>query len=479
MANKSQKIITEYQTIYNNFKEFYDNQIGTISLPFNFNILDAQCGTIKENSHTNILMKLLEYKNQYGYVFLKDFIKQADFNIHIDDSKPVAFETEYFDEVPVEKKANNLEKKKANKKKQGRIDGLIYQTGIFAIIIENKINGATNQDVQLERYIESVIGNGKRKACLANDNNVFVVFLTKDGIENPDDESIKYMCQNGILNQFESGSQPDLIAGPRYFACSYRYDILPWLENDVQPLVFYKELILNAGLVQYIDFLKGMLGERDGKNALWNKCKEWFERNETIKKFLNTSLQSQNSFLYDFYKYLKDIDVDKSNTTDEEKKKQTDCINLLQSIVCEKAEEPMAEFMRVTKEFFTTGDDPLILDKDYIVSHPSNFAYINIRSRDKKWPKGFKIGWYPARFFKEAPEASLYYQILSDNQSINGRDDKLGFKYNANGKAWRKEYSLCQLPSLKDFDENKLIELYEESKIKDIIKLIVNEKPSA
>lgn len=467
MAKKTQMNDSniEYNNIYNDFYNEYKKQLGEISLPFNFNILDTQSGTIKENSHTNILMKLLEYKNQYGYVFLEDFIKLADFNIEINKNQPVAFETEYFDAVPVEKRAN--------KKMQGRIDGLIYQKENFAIIIENKINGATNQDVQLERYIESVVGNGNRE-CLAKNDNVYVVFLTKDSVGDPDNKSIEFMRNNGILNQPESGSQSDSIAGPRYFACSYRHDILPWLENGVQPLVFYKELILNTGLVQYIDFLKGMLGERDGKNALWIKCKEWFEKNETIKNVLNGNLQEQNSFLYDFYKYLKALDIDNSDTTDDEKKKQTDCINLLQSIVCEKAEKPMAEFMRVTKEFFTAGDNPLIQDKDYIVSHPSNFAYINIRSRDKKWPKGFMVGWFPTVFFSSSPSASLFIRIPQKYTNIINQPEPSKFKKQVQQKdctVWRMERKLSD-SQINEVNEDALVTLYEDSGIAEIIRAL-------
>lgn len=40
---------------------------------YNFNLLSEQCGTIVENSHTNILMRILQYKNRYGYVLLEDF----------------------------------------------------------------------------------------------------------------------------------------------------------------------------------------------------------------------------------------------------------------------------------------------------------------------------------------------------------------------------------------------------------------------
>ena len=464
MASKSINS-DEYQNILTAFWGVYKDQIekNKKSLPFNFNILDAQCGTIKENSHTNILMKLLEYKNQYGYVFLKDFIEMADFegnfgNLKYDEN--VAFETEYWDKV------DGVE---------GRIDGLIYQRKKFAIIIENKINEAPNQDDQLKRYIRSVIGEGEKKATLVNVDKVYVIFLTKDGIEDPDEESREYMRQEGILNQPESGSQSDSIAGPRYFACSYRHDILPWLENGVQPLVFYKELILNTGLVQYIDFLKGMFGERDGKNALWNKCKEWFEKNETIKNVLNRSLQYQNEFLYDFYKYLKALDIDNSDATDDEKKKQTDCINLLQSIVCEKAEEPMAEFMRVTKEFFTAGDNPLIQDKDYIVSHPSNFAYINIRSRDKKWPKGFVMGWFPTDFFGDVPKATLFFRIPQKYTNIINQLVSSVFNIPVQQKdctVWRKEYELPVVSQINKVDKDKLVELYNNSGIIKVIERI-------
>ena len=44
------------------FAEFCKNNQDNI--PYIFNVLDEQCGHIVENSHTNMLMKLLQYKNQ-------------------------------------------------------------------------------------------------------------------------------------------------------------------------------------------------------------------------------------------------------------------------------------------------------------------------------------------------------------------------------------------------------------------------------
>ena len=268
---------SEYKDIFGAFLKEYTNQLENNKelLPFNFNILDAQCGTIKENSHTNILMKLLEYKYKYGgYVFLKDFIELAGFNIQIDDSEPVAFETEFFDAVPIIENDDSIKK---NKTKQGRIDGLIYQKEKFAIIIENKINGAPPQPNQLERYIKSVLGSGTKDSIVNSSDQVFVVLLTKDGVEPPDDESIVYMRERGILNDPEPNDSSKLISGPRYFACSYRYHVLHWLENSVQPLVYQKELVLNTGIIQYIDFLKGMLGQREGQTLLREHCKNKFE----------------------------------------------------------------------------------------------------------------------------------------------------------------------------------------------------------
>lgn len=103
---------------------------------YNFNLLSEQCGTIVENSHTNILMRILQYKNRYGYVLLEDFISLAGFDICIAD-REVMFRTEYQGEV----------------NSQGRIDGLIWQKDNFAIIVENKINHAGNQKGQIARCV--------------------------------------------------------------------------------------------------------------------------------------------------------------------------------------------------------------------------------------------------------------------------------------------------------------------------------------
>lgn len=463
MASKSTNTV-KYQHIFTAFWEVYKEQIenNKKSLPFNFNILDAQCGTIKENSHTNILMKLLEYKNQYGYVFLKDFIEMAEFegdfgNLKFDEN--VAFETEYWDKV------DGVE---------GRIDGLIYNQNRFAIIIENKINNATNQKQQLERYIRSVLGEGDNPGVVDSSDKVYVVFLTKDGIEKPDKESINYMRDKiGILSEQDSDEAKDkskLISGPRYFDCSYRYNILSWLESDVQPLVFQKDSSLNTGLLQYIDFLKGMMGLREGQTLLREQSKKEFDN--IINKHLPGRLLDQNKYLHDFYNYLQKQLRSYQENSDNKSKIRVDSIKLLQSLVYEKAEEPMKEFMRATKEFFTSGNNPLIKEEDYLVNHHFTFYYIVIR--DKNWPKGVYVGWYPAHLLKDTPHAYLFYKRNSDDEHKDKDSDDKGFIYSKQGKAWRKKYSQkkkqnqeLMLPPISNGEMLK--ELYKKSGVIDII----------
>lgn len=72
------KLIGSFVDFYKKKAEETKFQMG-----FNFNVLAEQCRNIVENSHTNMLMRLLEYRNRYGYVFLEDFISMAGFNIKL------------------------------------------------------------------------------------------------------------------------------------------------------------------------------------------------------------------------------------------------------------------------------------------------------------------------------------------------------------------------------------------------------------
>ena len=128
------------ENLFNKFKEFLVEEQKKV--PYNFNILDEQEGHIVENSHTNILMKILQYKNRYQnkYCFLESFFNFLNIPISISESD-VAFRREKYSK---------------GGEKNGRIDGLIYQINNFALIIENKVNHAGPTEKQIETYIEGI-----------------------------------------------------------------------------------------------------------------------------------------------------------------------------------------------------------------------------------------------------------------------------------------------------------------------------------
>ena len=128
-----------------------------------------------------------------------------------------------------------------------RIDVLIEEPRSFAIIVENKIKGATDQKRQLERYIESVNRYGVPY------DNIYAIYLTDSGDKEVSDDSFTDIAKErlGYKDENDIG---------RFVPMNYRYDILPWLEKEVLPNCSYKEDLLISALKQYIDYLKCMFG---------------------------------------------------------------------------------------------------------------------------------------------------------------------------------------------------------------------------
>lgn len=390
------KLIGSFVDFYKKKAEETKFQMG-----FNFNVLAEQCRNIVENSHTNMLMRLLEYRNRYGYVFLEDFISMAGFDIKIEEGD-VYFERE----SPTVSEAG----------KNGRIDGFIYQKTNFAIIIENKINHAGNQEQQIERYIDDIL-----KKQIVPDNRIYVVFLTRDGVESPDKDSIRKMKDMGICDEDD-----EQITGPRFFPCSYSQHILNWLKDNIYPMVPQKDLVLNAGIIQYIDYLEGLLGCSPNLLRFNNEYKKWFEENislsgDTIAK--NVSL----------YKLYNSLSVKDNNDT-----LKSEAINVLKNLIEAKNDELMDTFLTVTKDFFTSGLRPLM--EEYHLNHHFTYYYITIR--DKKWPRGIDFGWYPLGLKKLSSSNELIFSFKAYGKTVPGSVEQelkeIGFVYSDKSKSYRK-----------------------------------------
>ena len=115
-----------------------------------------------------------------------------------------------------------------------RIDALIVESTRYAIIIENKIHDAVEQEQQLGRYIE--------KCCSKNIaiENIYILYLTREGYS----PSIQ-TWGNFTIKTFHQ----------RFLALSYKMDITEWLDVLLKSLDD-KEILLKSALIQYIDHIK-------------------------------------------------------------------------------------------------------------------------------------------------------------------------------------------------------------------------------
>lgn len=358
-----------YEEIIDEFSKFVNEKQQ--SIPYNFNILDEQCGHIVENSHTNILMKLLGYKNHHGYEFLSKFFDYIGWNLKVDSTKGVKIVTE---------------KSIAG---GGRIDGYILQEGNFAIIIENKINVAPNQKEQIKRYVKDVIKERRE--------DIWVVYLTKDGQKNPDEASVDCMREYGIISSKSKENEGDdsEIEGPRYAALNYKEHILPWLKDVIQPCVMQKEVVLNTGLIQYIDFLEGFLGIRKSDAELMEEYKN------KLKELLKLEVQENAGNYEKYYQILNEVKGDLKNEDNPEEDRQR-IINIIGNIIKELSDEPLIPFYEITRKYFTEE----LGMTDCIIRHPDSFRYMQIL--DASWPIYVHFEWFPLAVYKSNDNA-LYF----------------------------------------------------------------------
>ncbi len=213
---ESEKLVKEY-------KEKHSHSNG--------NILD--CLNLKETDHSSILAGILNFYSNGEPENLKYFLELIEHKF--------GAKTEIYQYL----KNSKIYTEKMN------IDCLITDDKNFAIIIENKINFAVDQDKQIERYIDSVMNN----YIDIKAENIYVVYLTKDGSKEIEDYSFTDNAKKnlGYKNNNESG---------RFIKLNYKDDILPWL-NATCMEVRNKDHLFIEFLDQYIDKLNGEFGFRE------------------------------------------------------------------------------------------------------------------------------------------------------------------------------------------------------------------------
>lgn len=319
----------------------------TSDVPFKFNVLQLQQGSIVENSHSNILVQLLKYKDSNGHIFAESLLQRL--GIHVSLKSNVEF-----------------------KREENRIDCLIYSIDDFVIIIENKINGASCGKNQLSNYYNKILKDKEKKYFNVTKqkddriNKTWIVFLTFDG-GHPNRNDINSLIRIGVLKKDENSNY----VGKRYVEANYREHIIPWLINDVLPLIPRKDEDLYTGVYQYLKFF-----EKPNKTEL-SQSIDWFRNN--FKNIITNDLLSTNRNLHNCLKridkYKKFKYLDNGN----------DIRNELRGIVYSLIEEPMKDFIDITNDFFAFSD------KLHINFHPT-FYYINILYWGKK-DLSISLGW--------------------------------------------------------------------------------------
>ena len=190
------------------------------------NILDAVY--VNENVHSRILRLIMDYKRDGHYPFYELFLELNKVSTIIPDDISCS-EPHFFNE-------------------RDRID-LLIEGNDYAIIIENKIYNAIDQDHQMERYLLSCIGRGFKK------ERIFALYLTSDGTKN--------ISKNSLTDKaLEVLGFSDQTTG-RFAEISFRYDILPWLRKAINICRTNDDEQIKSALIQYADYLAGMFGERE------------------------------------------------------------------------------------------------------------------------------------------------------------------------------------------------------------------------
>ena len=242
---------------------------------FNLNLIDELHAN--ENAHTRILLKMLSYELGGKKIILEKFINKI--NDHISDS-----------EMQI-----NFSGKSQIYGQYYSLDGYIKSSDGWAIIIENKINGAADQQKQIDRYIETVKNEG------ITTDKIYVIYLTYDGTKKVWEGS--FTKDGNVLGYIDDNKTG------RFVELNYRDDILPLLREVSLP---DEESILKSAIIQYTDYLEGRFGIRKSEKE-YNKV-----MNDSLRKILKlygtdaeqyeqiTSLQGElwhrlNALKYEIY----------------------------------------------------------------------------------------------------------------------------------------------------------------------------------
>lgn len=216
--------LSRFNTLYEKEKK---------KIPYHINLIDEL--RANENAHSRILEKLFLQQEPINkkYEILESFL-QFILEKYVQKHE--------FQKIVIRKPQITQEKM--------RIDLWIRDQDNYAIIIENKVNNAIDQNDgkivkggQIQRYIDIT------KKYNFKEEQIYVLYLPPTSEKEPSKESWDCYYESDIYKE-------------RYLKLSFKEDILPWLKNYVLPNIRLKDKYLSSTIEQYIDHLEGKFSLR-------------------------------------------------------------------------------------------------------------------------------------------------------------------------------------------------------------------------
>lgn len=242
-----------------NYHSKREEKLG--ELPFLYNVLEEV--RVNENAHTRLLMCLLEYPPA-----LSSFLAWLEMKYTS------------FDPPKVDKPNITAEKH--------RIDGLIQEEGKYAIIIENKVCGAVEQEGQLGRYID------KCRELRYAQSHIYILYLFDRLGNDPSPQTWgEYKAED---------------FGGRYLVLSYKDDIIPWLNTFLAECeaTDKKTQVLREGVAQYLDYLR-LLFKIDRYTMMKSELTRFIEDELELDALFLHSPQEPIALLKDKLKSIDDL----------------------------------------------------------------------------------------------------------------------------------------------------------------------------
>jgi hypothetical protein len=273
-------------------------------LPYSINLLDEIHAN--ENAHSRILRKLLMFPEtmvgKTRYPVLELFLKYlghpfADLEL----IKPVITAEE------------------------ARIDLLIRDRD-YSIIIENKINGAVDQDEQLQRYVD------KLKTAKVVEDHIYILYLTAEG-GSPSESSFPEALRKRFCL--------------RYREINFRYDVYRFLKESVLCYVAEKQEstvieFLKSALHQYIDYLEGRFHLREGERMMRDKTRAYLEDKIGLNNS-SLSVSEKVSLIRDNVSMLEEI---KESLYDAENQLLCECVKKAETELCSRIQSHVINIIR-------------------------------------------------------------------------------------------------------------------------------------